>query len=160
MATWWSRKPISVSADFSDCELETLSTRIIDLRDLVTFSHLHSPNASPSTSTAGPVHTLSPRSPLGLPSLSPQSATTGERTFTRTQSAPASAAFFSHLRGSEPQQTQGSGGLLPAPEISSRPFRPAEGQQKRFARSKTGVARFNRSAPNVGIYAQHNKLYT
>lgn len=147
-------------ADQSDCELETLSARIIDLRDLVTLSHLQSPSESPShLRTNG---AFSPRSPLGEAGgrSCVNSVALGERSFARTQSAPASAAFFSNLRSAPTQASAGRGGLLPPPDmVPARTIHAARGNpDKKFARSKTGAANFTRSAPNVGIYAQHNKL--
>jgi hypothetical protein len=79
--------------DISNLGLKSLSTKIADLRDLVTLPSPYSPFTSTSTLRAPP----SPHSPV--PEHSRLSSASGHllasaRSFTRTSSAPASSAYF------------------------------------------------------------------
>lgn len=144
-------------------QLERLSTNIRDLRDLVTLSH-KSPSASPFHSSPGTQ--WSPRSPLAETTLQHSQharVTNGERVFARTQSAPASAAFFSRLSGAAAEWSNNggpSGSLMPAHRIAQGRDSAGLGTSRRLARSKTGATTFARTMPEIQIYLSHNLLTT
>lgn len=140
--------------------LESLSTNIRDLRDLVTLSH-----KSPS----GQGSPWPPRSPLAEPpERQPQLLRLGERPFSRAQSAPASTAFFSRLNGADAETWSSSGSrgpLLPAPRIGNtssaqhhRQNSSILGAGRRFTRCKTGAVALARTQPNIGVYLSQNSL--
>lgn len=106
----------------------------------------------------------------------------GERSFSRTQSAPASAAFFSSLRQSPTSNLSNRSSLLPALPLapfgalgttevanddSDSPVQTPDSpsltgspnMRRRFGRSKTGAVDFSkRAAPSIGVYLSQNRL--
>jgi hypothetical protein len=133
-----------------------VSNNIRDLRDLVTLS-AKSPAQSPR-----PASPWTPQSPLAerTGQAPPQLARLGERSFARTQSAPASAAFFSRLNGANQESSSSSRGpLLPAPRMGQGlGARQNSSVGRRFARSKTGAVALSRTQPNIDLNLSQNLL--
>ncbi|KAK8847615.1 hypothetical protein IAR55_005474 [Kwoniella newhampshirensis] len=158
--------------------LTKLSTKISDLRDLVTLPSTYSPQArlAPSRPPAPYYPNLSPAP--GLP--------TNGRSFSRVSSAPAASSFFSTLQPRSNRAASGLAALSHTPAsptatetsedgensiTSSRvllasPSLPSpstgtlgDQRQRSFGRSKTGAVSFESSkARDLGIYAGQNNL--
>lgn len=136
------------------CGLTILSTKIADLRNLVTLQS-QSPTGSPMHMRAvAPARQASPpRSPL-IHRLR-------DRPFTRTQSAPASADIFA---GQGRRNTLQARGLLPPPVIEEQTVvldRKVSGPRS-FTRSRTGAVTLGEqlegSRPNLAVYLARNSL--
>lgn len=104
---------LNSKAHSSGLNLQTLSTRISDLRDLVTLQSTYSPNAPQSSPRFVSAASAYPSSPLLDRSIGSPPALLGanSRSFSRVSSAPATTApFFSR----NPQSTRPSNGRLPS----------------------------------------------
>ncbi|BEJ12504.1 hypothetical protein CspHIS471_0209640 [Cutaneotrichosporon sp. HIS471] len=162
----WMESMVANCVDNAKCDLnlssgfglESVSSNIRDLRDLVTLS-TKSPAQSP-----GPGSPWASRSSLAAtPEQQPsQLLRLGERSFTRTQSAPASAAFFSRMNGiNEPGFDSSRGSLHPAPHIrQGLSVRQNSSTSRPFTRSKTGAMSLTRTQPNIGVFLSQNRLTT
>ncbi|CAK9785584.1 unnamed protein product [Cutaneotrichosporon oleaginosum] len=140
--------------DLSGCGLETISTNIRDLRDLVTLA-VKSPSQCPSPASSWAAQLPRAETSDQHPR---QRLRGGERQLARTQSAPASAAFFARVNEAY-SDLSGSprGSLLPAPQIE-QVSHPSVSTGRRFTRSKTGTASVTRTQPAVGVSLGGNRL--
>lgn len=136
---------------FRGCGLTVLSTKIADLRDLVTLQQ-QSPTGSPMRLRSLPLSTASPPRAPFVPRLR-------DRPFARTQSAPASADAL----GGQDHVLRARGLLPPAvvEEGASVPGRKANGSRT-FTRSRTGAVtmgdKVEGSRPNLAVYLARNLL--
>lgn len=171
----------------SDCRLERVSTKIADMGDLVTLPSAQSPKSSQSRQASGRLSRHLDVAGMGQRTESPSSSTLSERSFARTQSAPATATPFSRLRHlpvvnlpAAANQSGGGSSLLPAARLTSMSPRgcndeadhadgtsgsafltssPRSRLRRPLARSKTGAVDFNkRTAPNTAVYLSQNLL--
>ncbi|KAL7419129.1 hypothetical protein Q5752_005965 [Cryptotrichosporon argae] len=162
--------------NISNKGLETISTKIADLRNLVTLFVARSPTASPVL--AAMAFSRLPPSPLvfvDAPSSPGANIYAGNaRSFSRAVSAPVSSAFFADiLARAAPRAVSGvipespsmvasdpPATLAPPAALSTTPF----GEKRAFGRSKTGAAVL-RTAPlakasgrSMEVYAASNML--
>lgn len=153
--SWISRKsPPMTYLTFRGCGLTVLSTKIADLRDLVTLQQ-QSPTGSPRQLRSLPYASAS-SSPL-----SPVVHRLRERPFARTQSAPAAANLFA---GQGRRSLLQARGLLPPPVLEERGAvsdRIISGSRT-FTRSRTGAVTLGEkvegSRPNLAVYLARNML--
>lgn len=134
--------------------MTVLSTKIADLRDLVTLQQ-QSPTGSPMNLRS------QPRGSLSSPPGSPLVHRLRDRSFTRAQSAPASADLFA---GQGRRSTLQARGLLPPPVMEEGAVvsdRKVSGSRT-FTRSRTGAVTLGEkvegSRPNLAVYLARNML--
>ncbi|KAK4685484.1 hypothetical protein P7C73_g4666, partial [Tremellales sp. Uapishka_1] len=184
----WMQKEVEKCVDgangvltLSNKGLTSLSTRISDLRNLVTLPASYSPNPSTSVSSPNqqfrPMHSSSPA--LLSPHLNQSPLSANSRSFSRTISAPASSGFFNNLAPQPSSLSRGGDvGLLASPTLTERTetsetnlmpspslVLPSSTRNTSFGRSKTGAhvglgspGNGGKSVRDISVYAGSNLL--